>query len=369
MTSRTSFSSRIFTEFFPPPKFLEMPAVGLDISDDAITALELIRRRASYAVGRFGRAILPAGAVAGGYVADREAVVGALKKLRKELGLSYVNASLSEEKAYLFKTRLPRLPRKEIRSALEFKLEENVPIPAAEAIFDYSVVNAADHVAIDHLDIAVTVLPQKTVEVYVGILKDAGFTPLAFEIEAQAIARAVVAAAGDRGAYLIVNFGESKTGLFIVSDETVLFTSTASLGSTAILQAVGKHFSLPAAETLDMARVGTMLREHGGTNSISSLTETLSALRTEVNKLSVYWRTHRGEGGEVGKEISRVISTGRISALPGLTEYLALALGIPAETGNVWRNICSFEEYIPPILFEESLEYAAAVGLALSQGH
>jgi len=39
------------------------------------------------------------------------------------------------------------------------------------------------------------------------------------------------------------------------------------------------------------------------------------------------------------------------------------------EVGNVWRNTFSFEEYIPPILFDESLDYAAAVGLALPKGH
>ncbi len=359
---------RVFHQFFPPPKFLEMPAVGLDISESAVCALELIRRRGAFAVGRAGRRPLPPGVIVGGQVTDADAVVGALRALKEELRLDFVNASLSEEKAYLFETRIPRLSRKEIRGALQFKLEENVPIPAADAVFDYTVIERAGHEAAEHLEVSVTVLPRATVETYTNILARAALVPLSFEIEAQAIARAVIAQ-GDWEAHLVVNLGETKAGLFIVSNEVVHFTSTITLGGDAVAWKMEKRLSRDRAEAARLKEAQTAAAGQRGAPVFPSFSGALSALETEVNKLSLYWQTHPVSGGETKKPFASVIFTGRGSALPGFDDSLSLALGIPVAVGNVWRNAFSLDEYIPPIRFADSLDYAAAVGLALPKLH
>ncbi len=368
MRDALHFKQRLFHQFFPPPRFLEMPAVGLNISDNAITALELVRRSDAYAVGRFGRRVLPAGAISGGYVSDKDAVLVELRRLKADLSLDFVNASLSEEKAYLFRIPIPNVPRKEIRDVLLFKLEENVPIPASGAIFDYTVIREAGHTPADHLDVGVTVLPRKVVDTYSDLLGSADLVPLSFEIEAQAIARSVVAA-GDGGTYLIINFGETKTGLFIVSDEVVHFTSTIALGGANITEALAKYLGVTPAEAERVKRQPAVLKDRKNMDVFFSLMNTISALKDEVNKLSNYWNTHRDPSGDVGKKIRKLILCGHDAALGGFDDYLSLSFGIPVEVGNVWRNTCSFDTYIPPILFEESLDYAAAVGLALPKGH
>ena len=214
--STTNIKQRLFHQFFPPPEFLEMPAVGLDISDTGVTALELVRHKGAFAVGRFGRRALPRGSISGGYIQDHDAVVGELRALKESLKLDFVNASISEEKAYLFKVEIPVVSPKEVRGVLEFKLEENVPIPVSDAVFDYTVIPVRGHEAKKHMDVAVTVLPQKVVETYSQLLSDVGLIPLSFEIEAQAICRAVVSR-GNVGTYLLVNLGEEKTGLFMIT--------------------------------------------------------------------------------------------------------------------------------------------------------
>ena len=185
-----------------------MPVVGLAISDNAISAIELVRRQGAFAVGRFGRSVLPPGILSGGYINNKDAVIEELRKLKDSLKLDFVNASLSEEKAYLFSTKIPRVSQKEIRGALEFKLEENVPIPASDAIFDYTIIPQAGHDTGDHLDVGVTVLPKKVVDTYAEVLDAVGITPLSFETEAQAISRAIIRK-GDKDTYLVVNIGET----------------------------------------------------------------------------------------------------------------------------------------------------------------
>lgn len=368
MSVTAHFTERLFHEYFPPPRFLEMPAVGLNISDDAVSALELVRHRNAYAVGRFGRKPLPKRSIAGGYVNDKDAVIGELRKLKSELRLDFVNASFSEEKAYLFKAKIPRVLHKEIRAALEFKLEENVPIPVQEAIFDYTIISESGRGSGDHFDVGVTVLPRKVVETYTEILDAADLSPLSFEIEAQAVARAVIPS-GDKGTYLLVNFGESKTGLFIVSGGVVHFTSTVAIGGTHITEAIAKFLSVSVEEAARIKHAETALADKKNMNLFLSLMNALSALKDEINKLSMYWRTHTSDGGETEPKITKMILCGRDAALPGFADYLSPALQSGVEVGNVWSNTFSLNEYIPPIQLGESLDYAAAVGLALPKGH
>jgi len=364
MTSHLKY--RFLDRFFPTPRFLEMPAVGLSISDSAISALELIKSSSGFALGRFGRRPLPQGSITGGYVNNRDAVVEELRKLKVALRLDFVNASLPEEKAYLFKTQIPHVAEKEIRGALEFKIEENVPLPAGEAIFDYVVITETGHETNNHLDIGMTVLPKKVVDTYAELLSLADITPLSFELEAQAIARALVPE-GDSGTYLVVNLGEQKTGLFIVSEGVVRFTSTVGIGGAHITEAIAKHLSVSAEEAEKVKSEHTAFKHKKHEELFLSLINALSALKDEIGKLSVYWSTHKEQGEAPPRKIGKILLCGRDSGLSGLSEYFSSVLQIKVEVGNVWQNAFSLRDYIPPIALDESLDYATAVGLALSR--
>jgi DnaJ-class molecular chaperone len=52
---------RSFLHFFPIPKFLTEPAFGLDISDESLKFLELVRTRKGLSVSHHGEVKIPAG--------------------------------------------------------------------------------------------------------------------------------------------------------------------------------------------------------------------------------------------------------------------------------------------------------------------
>lgn len=366
MSVAAPFTHQVFRDFFPLPRFLEMPAFGLDISDRAVTALELIPRRDAFVVGRFSRRPLSAGAIADGYVHDKESVIAVLRALAKELRLSFVNASLPEEKAYLYRTKLPLVSQKEMRGAILFTLEDNVPLSPEEAVFDYTVIRRAPPSPGDSVDVSVTVLPRAVVETYGELFSAAGLIPLSFELGAQAICRAVISR-GDRDTYLVLHFGEEKTGLFIVQDETVQFTATAAVGAAAITEEMSRDSASPPRTPGGEGVKNDSARHINGAPSFSSA-DAVGVLRAEVGKVISYWQTHAGGSGEAGVLIEKVVLCGKGAAHEELRETLSRLLALPVLAAQVWRNVCSFDAYIPPILFDESLEYAAAVGLALPKG-
>ena len=129
-----------FLHIFPPPRFLSMPAVGIDISDHSIRFIELIPGSKGFSVGAFGSRNLPAGIVEKGAIVKRADLVTILKKLRREYGFRFVRASLPEEKGYLFVAEVPPVSYREARGLIQFKLEENVPLKPTEAVYDIDVV-------------------------------------------------------------------------------------------------------------------------------------------------------------------------------------------------------------------------------------
>ena len=65
--------------------------------------------------------------------------------------------------------------------------------------------------------------------------------------------------------------------------------------------------------------------------------------------------------------VERVVLVGGNANLKGLTDYISGRIQARAERANVWQNVATFDEYIPPIAKQKSLQYATAVGLALRE--
>jgi hypothetical protein len=46
-------------------------------------------------------------------------------------------------------------------------------------------------------------------------------------------------------------------------------------------------------------------------------------------------------------------------------EYVYGITGIRTEVADVWQNVFSFDDYIPPINKTDSLDFVVAIGLAI----
>lgn len=352
-----SLKGKILLDLFPPPKFLAMPAVGLDVADEMVRFVGLKRVWSGYEIDMYGARTIPTDVIEEGYIKNKAALVGILSDLRKQYSLSFVNASLPEEKAYLFKTQLPPMNEADIRNALRFKIEENVPISLQDAIFDYRLIDAAGtNTNKDHLDISVTVIHSKVVTNYLEAFHAAGLVPLELKLESQAIAK--VAIPRDRTATLIlVMVRETKTVVAIVSRGIVQFSTTIAVGGRSITESIKKNFSVGEREAEDI-REGRA--EPGKDEMFMALANSASVLRDEIQRFILYWQSHNDGGGS----IAGVILAGS-DVLLGLDEYLARSLDIPVSVAQPWDNILSTERYLPAIVLREALDYLPALGLAL----
>lgn len=318
-----------FSDLFPTPRFLEMREAGVSISERVV-------RYVSFRPGSNGELILvkngeiplDEGVISSGEVMDKQKLANALSKLRKEHGIRFVSATIPEERSYLFTTSVEKVSYEDLDDAVAFTIEENAPVSLADSLFAFEMIDKKDE-----FGVAVSVLPISVAEEYIDAFELAGITPISFDIESQAIARALVKRGDDRS-HLIIYLGKRKVGFYLVHDEVEQFSSIQSIDLSG--------------------------------SAVSP--EAMQALKAELRKFFSFWSAKHEENGMPNQKVEHIIIGG-----PGASDEKVVAsimsdIETPYSVANVWTNVCSLEKHLPQIPFDVSLSYAATIGTALKRG-
>lgn len=350
---------RLYNHYFPTPSYLAMNSCAIDISDQSIKYGELVTTSSGLRLSKHGKEKIPTGVVVSGKIEKEEELVNILKKIKEKENLHFIRVSLPEEQMYLFTLSIPKTNNQNIREMILLQIEEYVPLNALDSVFDYDIISEDNH----NVLIEVVAIAKTTIDSYLSVFNKAGLSPISFEIEAQAIARAVVPR-GDSGTVMLVDFGDARTGVSISKNGRVFLTTTLSIGGVDLTNMIAKNFSLSFDEAEKMKHEYGLNQVSKARNIFPAILNGISVLRDELNKQYIYWDTHNGNNLKK-EQINHIILCGGDANLAGLSDYLELSMKIKVENANVWVNILDTENLIPEMSFEESLSYATVLGLSL----
>ncbi len=349
-------------QYFPPPKYLQIPSWGLDISDRSFKFAQLVEEGGELRLGRFGGKAIPEGVIQSGEIKNKEALRDLLKSNFSGQGSSGVVLSLPEEKAFVGLVTLPNMPAENVREALELSLDEYVPLPSSQAVFDFELIKSKE--PLDHLDLVVVAFPRALAETYLEVVKNAGLRPLAFELETHALSRAVLSP-GDNDSVMVIDFGRTRISFVIVSGGTVRFTSTVTVAGEALDMAISKTFKVDMVEAERMKKEKGLVRSPENQEFFNAILPVVSTVQDEMVRHITFWKNHTQHLHDPDAEVKRVYLCGGDANLTGLPEYLSYELKLPVKLANPWVNITRFGKYVPEITYKESISYATALGLAL----
>jgi type IV pilus assembly protein PilM len=345
-----------------------MPCVGVDISDTSLKYIEFepsSEFNTNRKIKQWGEVDIPAGIVKRGQVIDTAKLVSVLKEFKEKSKSEFIRVSLPEERAYLFETTIKKgTSPKEVRGLLEFRLEENVPIPPKDAYFDYTVLPTKT--TDKNVKVSVAAYAKETIQQYYDSCVEAGLHPVSFEIEAQAVARAIVPN-GFMGSTMLVDFGKTRTGIGIVHKDVLLYTSTIDIGGDILSQALRKTLGndVPESELTKLKNTQGLVRGVESSDIADTLISTISVIKDEIATRMQYWHTRNGSSDE--RRINSILLSGGSANLKGLPAYLTETLGVDSVRANVWENSFSLQDVVPPIDRRHSYGYATAIGLALQK--
>jgi type IV pilus assembly protein PilM len=350
----------ILTKLFPTPSFVTIPTVGLDFSDATMRFIDLQVTTDGLIPKRFAQEAIPEGCMKGGRIIDNEKFIKFLKEVQKEHKLKYVRVSIPESQVYSFTLSLDVSAASDIRGAIDFLIEDNIPLKAIETVFDYHILSVTDK----NIIVQVVALPEMVATNYFNAFFSAGIIPVSFELEGQAISRAVLKPE-DKGSCMIVDFGANRTGITIITNRTAIVTATLDFGGKVLTQSLAKelNIALEEAESLKREFGLTAVGEHS--NIFSILANGISVLKDEINRRYVYWHEKKNQLGSF-PQIDTVYLCGGHSNLRGLGDYLSANLKLKVVQVNPWANCFSLEDVIPEMHYDISMSYTTAIGLALA---
>lgn len=343
-----------------PPEFLSLPTAGIDISASGIKIAYLVEKAHGLELASFGEERLPEGAVAGGEIADPAAVVRGLAALKKRHELHLANIALPESRGYLFEADVEGKTPAELRSGIEARIDEYVPLPPSEVVFDIASVDGVQGMT----RVVGVGYARRVVEQSLRALDDAGIETRAIESENFALPRALLKH-GDPETVLIIDVGRTTTKLLFVSEGLPRFATTLDIGGHALTLAVQKYFGVTEEEAKQIKAERGITLSAENEEYVTAMLSTVSVIREEIARRLAYWQSHAKE--TMRPPVTRAILVGGNATVRGLPEYLQATFKVPVELGDVFANLAPRDSWLPPIDYMESLAYGTAVGLALRE--
>ncbi len=348
-------------------KFFDLfpSSFGLDLSDLSIKSVWLNRTGTHDSVLSFGSVPLALGSVVDGEIMDALAVKNAVLDLLakagpKKIRTRQVICSLPETKAFLRIVTLPKMAAEEVREAIKWEIEANIPLTLDQVYYDWQILDLNLAQEKGKMSVLVVAVTRSVVDQFQAVLESAGLEVIGLETESIAQARSLLSEKNEQTTTLIVDIGDRRTSFLVTIGNTPCFTSSVPLSSQMITDAISKslQISFDEAENLKIKQgLGSMALKSPVFKAAEPVLENMAV---EIEKsIDFYLNNLR-----YSSVVDAVVLCGGGSNMNGLLPYLARRLGRPVEFGNPWVNVHLGRE-IPLIDRQHSVQYSTAIGLAL----
>ncbi len=307
------------------PRARASRSVGLDIGSSAVRAVELRLHGGGWRLDRFGQVGLPPGSVVDGEVRDEQAVSAAIRRLWSDAGFTtrHVVVGASGSRVLVRQAEAPDVPRGEVRSSLEFRIQDLVPLPADNVEFDFGPLGPTA-AGSGSRTIMLAAIHGDVVRAQLAAVTAAGLSANVVDAVPLALLRAAGPSRSPGGtAEAIVSIGADLTVVAIRQDDVPAFIRVIARGGADVTRVLAE------STTHQLALAESTKRSAGdGWNDPVGRAATaaeVGRLITEVRD-TVDFYASRPEGSG---PITAVLVTGGGSRTPGLVAELSSALGLP----------------------------------------
>lgn len=351
---------------------------GLDINDSSLKIVKLRKKHGFLQPVSFNETEIKSGIIKNGIISNDDSFIKSIKEAistvkGEKFRTKYVVASLPEEKSFSQVIQMPKMREDELKTAVFFEAENYIPLPADQMYLDFKKIDPiVDH--LDHLDVLIIAVEKTLVDSYVSCIKKSGLIPIALEVETQAIARTLIKDETSLTPVALLDLGGDSTDFIVFSGHSVRFTSSISVSSQHITDAVSKELGISSKQAEHMKikyGLGSAKPAHRSKAVLKAAGPVLDQLVAEIQKYLDFYlehdlHDHLSKTSNKNKRIEKIILSGGGSNLKDLDKFLNRKLGISIEFGDPWINFSSkIKKRIPFELQKRSLSFVTALGLAL----
>lgn len=340
-------------------------AFGLDIGEDAVRLIQLEYtlkglRAPRVGIKRRSMVALPEGALKDGELAEPEVVVRALRSLLNEHDRPrspYVITSLPEHKTFVKTLTVQASDHEPTKSDIEAALATHLPYNLEEVYLDWQVIPGTGRKN-NHWSVIIAAVPKAIADSYTYLLEIAKLEPLALEVEALAVARALPGETA--GIRAILMFGEAHSAFLVVSGGVVHMSLSIPFTGREITEKIAQALSIEAVEAEEVKRTCGLDRTGECDPKLRPvLLHAVEELTRRIREAMWFYKMQMSEDAP----IDTIELAGTNAALEGLDRALSQSLKRKIRPANPYKSLD------PAVMdaeqINELLPYTTAVGLAL----
>lgn len=364
---------------------------GLDIGDRSLKAVYIKKRGAAARLVSFGALAVSPGILEQGEIKKPAALAELIKQVVKSaggktIGTPYVNACLPETHSFIKLLTLASAHDGELPALVREDLPNHIPINIDELYLDWRVVERLND---KQVQVLVGAAPKTIADSYAACLAAAGLEPVSLQIEAEAIARALLPQADlPKTSIALVDIGATRSSFICFDHGSIQFTVTMDTAGDKITNLIKDKLNLTFAEAEKAKQICGLNRQVGEGIVREIVKGVVDDLVNAIGKNIAYY----GEHFPHASPITSIVLCGGGARLPNLKESLAAKLGaINIYQGNALinlvKNLKSVRQHAggggaldflhPDLRFEKvnnkqplaadlAITYTTAIGLALS---
>lgn len=349
-------------------------SIGLDVGTSGVRAAHLSFSKHPPVLVNFGQVSLPPGVVREGEIVDVALVSGAIGELwkRAQFRGKRVSLGVANQKVVARAIDLPFMEEKDLRGAIQFQVQEFIPIPVEDAVLDFQILDEFSTENNERMMRVLLVAAQKEmVSSYVQAVEGAGLSLEAIDF----IPLALIRSLGEQGDSLaspagvgeaLVDVGAGITSIVVHDGGAPRFARVLSIGGNSLTESIaaGMGVSFEEAESLKQTLGAAATPSAPATEGESAariLEQRASAFLDEIRGSLDYYLAQ----AEATK-ISKVVVAGGGSKLGNLRERLGVALRLPVELGRPLQKVQVGKIGLSPDqLAEAEPLMGAPIGIAL----
>lgn len=333
--------------------------LGIDIGTASIKAVELQKKGGTIHLRTYGFVDLPNNIIRSTSTEFHERIVRALNEIVKKAHIrsKKVIAALPGFSVFTTMIEIPKIPSKEIESAVMFEAKKYIPESGEDMVIDWKIVDSGETKQ-DTLHVLINAAPRRLIDVYKDICKQAGLELVSLETESFSLTRSLTKP-GDPP-LMIIDVGATATDISIVENTYPILTKSVDVGGNAITYIIANSLNIEQGRAEQFKR-DYITQRQGASEHIPQ------AIRSVVDQIILHIKNiEKLYASKSDRKIEKVILAGGSAKLPYFQEYLKEVLNTTIEVGDPWKGI-TYDQVYKNEIEQVSPMFAVAIGLALKE--
>jgi type IV pilus assembly protein PilM len=347
-----------------------------------------------YRVTRTSFTTTPPDSVRDGVIIDKAAVAMSLRELMRAAGLNGItgaNAAIAGASVIVRHVKLPRMPESALRKSIRFEAAKYISTSIEDSCIEFEILGPVDGEP-DKMNVMLVAAPNEMINSRIQTLEMAGLEPVAIDIEAFAVQRALMEIANVTGSVddtiALLDIGANSTDVTIVARGYFALTRHIPIAGDHFTNAIrnAKLCTFEEAEEIKMTVDMSTLLSPDATpeeQTIAHMVQpVLDELLREVRRSVNYYQSQFAEGAislpaeargadlnsSTAGRVGRLVITGGSALLKGIQQYMEVRLGTSVELGNIFEASClDTTQLMPGFIDSHHSVFSLCTGLAVKR--